>query len=242
MGCCLGMAKCLRQENDLEIALAWCEEISSLHQTTYLTSEHPLYDWRTWTLDIPEMTFLRSSGSWLASEIFASLGNSATVATQRWVAASTMVNTPENQKFQPSCKRALNYELQFTPKLWLKLLLYRGIDKIDYPYVVIVSGAVSTRTETFSFGLPSELFVVLGGMVLMPKPPVSFDSSFTSNHHFRDFRALVAKCLDNGGNLELIMVVDVTTESRRERMDSDLNYLIKAFIGREKGGIETRVE
>lgn len=97
-------------------ALAWCEEISSLHRTTYLTSEHPLYgmliqlfrtpsyltpvstDWRTWTLDIPEMTFLRSSGSWLASEIFASLGNSATAATRRWVAASTVVNLPDTHQ------------------------------------------------------------------------------------------------------------------------------------------------
>ncbi|KAJ7121555.1 hypothetical protein C8R44DRAFT_981641 [Mycena epipterygia] len=98
MGCCLGMAKCLRQENDLEMALAWCEEISSLHRTTYLTSEHPLYDWRTWTIDIPEMTFLRSSGNWLASEIFASLGNSATAATRRWVAISTTVNLPDTHQ------------------------------------------------------------------------------------------------------------------------------------------------
>lgn len=49
-------------------------------------------DWRTWTLDIPEMTFLRSAGHCLASEIFAGLGNSATAATRRWVAASSTCN------------------------------------------------------------------------------------------------------------------------------------------------------
>ncbi|KAJ6503565.1 hypothetical protein C8R45DRAFT_1091340 [Mycena sanguinolenta] len=51
MGCCLGMAKCLQQEDDLEMvmlspsvfsafihtlkALAWCEEIYSVLRSTY---------------------------------------------------------------------------------------------------------------------------------------------------------------------------------------------------------------
>ncbi|KAJ7454308.1 hypothetical protein B0H11DRAFT_2287954 [Mycena galericulata] len=86
MGCCLGMARCLRRANQLELALAWLEEINSLHRVNYYESEHPLHDWRDWMLDIPDLSFLTSSGLCLASDIFASLGNSGTAAMRRWAA------------------------------------------------------------------------------------------------------------------------------------------------------------
>ncbi|KAJ7677565.1 hypothetical protein B0H17DRAFT_1236319 [Mycena rosella] len=71
IGCCLGMAKCLRRANHIELALAWCEEINSLHRVgywqVYLRRFFPLCqfvhpDWRDWMLDIPELSFLVSSG------------------------------------------------------------------------------------------------------------------------------------------------------------------------------------
>ncbi|KAJ7164515.1 hypothetical protein C8R46DRAFT_953190 [Mycena filopes] len=95
MGCCVGMAKCLRTENQLEMALAWCEEVNSLHRCAYHSSEDPLYDWRHWMIDFPPLSFLNSAALCLASDIFASLGNSGTAAVRRWEAQITTVSLPE---------------------------------------------------------------------------------------------------------------------------------------------------
>ncbi|KAF8177473.1 hypothetical protein K438DRAFT_1978454 [Mycena galopus ATCC 62051] len=137
MGCCLGMAKCLQKEDDLEMvmlstsvasasihawkALAWCEEINSVLRSTYHLTEHPNYDWQTWTLDIPEMTFVKSAGLCLASEIFASLRNSATAATRRWVATSSV-----SQIYEPHHTPALKSLLAM--RLAIKLMRYRHPD------------------------------------------------------------------------------------------------------------------
>ncbi|KAJ7668171.1 hypothetical protein B0H17DRAFT_224027 [Mycena rosella] len=93
-GCILGVAKCVRRENDLEMALAWCEEIYCLYRSGYYSSPHPLYDWKDYIMGIPELSFLYASGLCLASDIFASLGNSGTAATRRWRATTTTVNLP----------------------------------------------------------------------------------------------------------------------------------------------------
>ncbi|KAJ7776232.1 hypothetical protein B0H16DRAFT_1407244 [Mycena metata] len=95
MGCCVGMAKCLQAENQIEMALAWCEEVNSLHRCCYHTSEHPLYDWKHWMIDFPPLSYLNSFGLCIASDIFASLGNSGTAATRRWEARITTVGLPQ---------------------------------------------------------------------------------------------------------------------------------------------------
>ncbi|KAJ7097492.1 hypothetical protein C8R43DRAFT_1048951 [Mycena crocata] len=92
MGCCVGMAKCLRRENKIQAALAWCEELDSLYRCNYHASEKPLYDWKDYIMDIPELSFLHVSGLCLASEILATLGNSGTAATRRWTALTTTVS------------------------------------------------------------------------------------------------------------------------------------------------------
>ncbi|KAJ7776069.1 hypothetical protein DFH07DRAFT_936997 [Mycena maculata] len=82
MGCCLGMAQCLLRENQTELALSWLEEINSLHSVDYHNCETPMQD----------LTLLISSGLYLASEIFESLGNSGTAAMRRWTASTNAVS------------------------------------------------------------------------------------------------------------------------------------------------------
>ncbi|KAJ6562073.1 hypothetical protein B0H19DRAFT_1210061 [Mycena capillaripes] len=129
VGCCLGMAKSCRQENYMEMAsrgliflcfillntlqaLAWCEEITSLHRCGYYSKErdHPLHDWHDHILDIPELSFLTASGLCLASDIFAALGNSATAATRRWVAGTMTINLGDTHR-TPALKAVLNMRL-----------------------------------------------------------------------------------------------------------------------------------
>lgn len=143
-GCCLGMAKCLFQENDVELVRIPCFSSASLLYRVllrpsrgakksalctgariidpsilytvscsiffvfYLTSSTK--DWRNWTLDVPEMTFLKSAGLCLASDIFASLGNSATATTRRWVATSTTVSLTAEHR-TPALKSLLDMGL-----------------------------------------------------------------------------------------------------------------------------------
>ncbi|KAJ7438944.1 hypothetical protein B0H11DRAFT_2293635 [Mycena galericulata] len=61
-------------------------------------------------LDIPALSYLKSSGLCLASEIFASLGNSGTAATRRWTALKTTVNLSEPHQ-SPALKSMVNTEL-----------------------------------------------------------------------------------------------------------------------------------
>ncbi|KAJ7347011.1 hypothetical protein DFH08DRAFT_745755 [Mycena albidolilacea] len=110
VGCCVGMAKCLRHDNDIEMALAWCEEINSLYRCGYHTAPHPLYDWKDFIMDIPPLTLNRSSGLCLASEILMSLGNSGTAVTRRWTATTGTVNLPETHQ-TPELKSVLNIDL-----------------------------------------------------------------------------------------------------------------------------------
>ncbi|KAJ7453764.1 hypothetical protein FB451DRAFT_1280750 [Mycena latifolia] len=121
MGCCLGMAKCLRRGNHIELALAWCEEINSLHRVNYYEANPPLQAWRNWMLDIPELSFLVSSGLCFASEIFASLGNSGTAAMRRWTASTTTVSLGPRH-LTPALKRVQDMGLM------LKLLTSRHPD------------------------------------------------------------------------------------------------------------------
>ncbi|KAF8210879.1 hypothetical protein K438DRAFT_1710364 [Mycena galopus ATCC 62051] len=111
-GCCVGMAKCLRFENDIEMALAWCEEINSLYRCGYYTAPHPLYDWKDFMMDLPPLTFNRSAGLCLASEIFAALGNSGTATTRRWTALTTTINLPEPHQTR-ELKAVLDVELLY---------------------------------------------------------------------------------------------------------------------------------
>ncbi|KAJ7077529.1 hypothetical protein B0H15DRAFT_924949 [Mycena belliarum] len=94
-GCFMGMARCFRRENNLEMALAWCEEVNSLYRSLYHAAPHPMFDWKDYILDMPELTFNYVSGLCLASEIFASLGNSGTAATRRWASITTTVSLPD---------------------------------------------------------------------------------------------------------------------------------------------------
>ncbi|KAK7007871.1 hypothetical protein R3P38DRAFT_3592813 [Favolaschia claudopus] len=103
MGCYLGLAKCCLVENDLEMALAWCEDIASLYRCTYHMSEFPLHELASHN---PEMTFLKSAGMCLASEIFKDLGNSATAATRRWFATSSTIDLDTHKT--PALKKLLD--------------------------------------------------------------------------------------------------------------------------------------
>ncbi|KAJ6550177.1 hypothetical protein B0H19DRAFT_1160557 [Mycena capillaripes] len=90
MGCCLGMAKCLAQEKETEMALAWLEEINSLYRCTYFLAKDPLYDWMDWTVNSPDTRMIRAHALCLASDIFSSLGNTGTGTTRRHTAATTI--------------------------------------------------------------------------------------------------------------------------------------------------------
>ncbi|KAJ7220976.1 hypothetical protein C8J57DRAFT_1393484 [Mycena rebaudengoi] len=89
MGCCVGMAKCLRRENDIERALAWCDEVNAIYRCGYYSLPQPVYDWMDSLPDLPEMSLLKSTALCLASEIFTTLGNSGTATTRRWNAFKT---------------------------------------------------------------------------------------------------------------------------------------------------------
>ncbi|KAJ7098521.1 hypothetical protein B0H15DRAFT_580440 [Mycena belliarum] len=94
MGCCVGIAKCLRRENEIEMALAWCEEVNAIYRCGYYAAPHPLYDWFDHLDNLPEMTLVKSAALCLASEIFAELGNSGTATTRRWNAHKTTKSAP----------------------------------------------------------------------------------------------------------------------------------------------------
>ncbi|KAJ6450126.1 hypothetical protein C8R47DRAFT_1171203 [Mycena vitilis] len=140
VGCSLGMARVLRQENDLEMALAWCEEISALHRCGYHSAEHdhPLQDWRNYMLDVPELSFLTISGICLASDIYVSLGNSATGAVRRYV-ANTM-----SASFGPR-HRTRAFEAVLDMGLTVRLLEYRHPDPRRTLEATVTMPALQTR-------------------------------------------------------------------------------------------------
>ncbi|KAJ7429808.1 hypothetical protein B0H11DRAFT_572618 [Mycena galericulata] len=92
MGCYVGMAKCLRRENNIEMALAWCDEVNALYRNGYHVAPTPIYDWMDHLPDIPELTLFKSTALCIASEIFVTLGNSGTATTRRWNAYKTTKN------------------------------------------------------------------------------------------------------------------------------------------------------
>ncbi|KAJ6473405.1 hypothetical protein C8R47DRAFT_1145423 [Mycena vitilis] len=92
MGCCVGMAKCLQREKDPEMALAWCEEVNALYRCGFHSLPQPVYDWIDWLPDLPELTLSRATAMCLASEIFASLGNSGAATARRYSAHKTTKN------------------------------------------------------------------------------------------------------------------------------------------------------
>ncbi|KAJ7231156.1 hypothetical protein B0H12DRAFT_1263599 [Mycena haematopus] len=94
MGCCVGMAKCLRRKNEVEMALAWCNEVNALYRSGFYQLPQPMYDWMDWTPDLPELILIKSTALCIASEILASLGNSGTATTRRWNAHKTTKNLP----------------------------------------------------------------------------------------------------------------------------------------------------
>ncbi|KAJ7062886.1 hypothetical protein C8F01DRAFT_1056747 [Mycena amicta] len=113
MGCLVGMAKCLWRENDLEMALAWCEESNCLHHCVFYSAPDPLHDWRTYTLPITELIYNRTAGLCLAADIFASLGNSGTAAARRWLGTHSSLHMPAVHK-TPQIKNLLAYDKLFT--------------------------------------------------------------------------------------------------------------------------------
>ncbi|KAJ6540865.1 hypothetical protein DFH09DRAFT_1175470 [Mycena vulgaris] len=110
MGWCVGMARCLRREGKIEMALAWCEEVNALYRCTYYLSPEPLYDWID-LLILPEMTLMKSAALSLASEIFAGLGNSGTATTRRWNAHKTTKTAPVEYQ-TPALHAILNRSLR----------------------------------------------------------------------------------------------------------------------------------
>ncbi|KAF7341354.1 hypothetical protein MVEN_01871900 [Mycena venus] len=90
MGCCLGMARCLVREKQIEMALAWLEEINALYRCTYYGAANPLYDWMDFTMNISDMRAFRAQALCLASDLLISLGNTATGTTRRHAAATTL--------------------------------------------------------------------------------------------------------------------------------------------------------
>ncbi|KAG6907486.1 hypothetical protein DXG01_008776 [Tephrocybe rancida] len=99
MGCCVGLARCLLKENDVESvnlrqALAWFEEVNVLYRCTYFTHEKVLYDWIDMGLDLPELTYRRTAGLSGISEVLLSLDNSGTGTHRRWIANTSTVSMP----------------------------------------------------------------------------------------------------------------------------------------------------
>ncbi|KAF8142897.1 hypothetical protein K438DRAFT_1922523 [Mycena galopus ATCC 62051] len=94
MGCCVGMAKCLRRKNEIELALAWCDEVNVLYRCGFYQLPQPVYDWIDWMPDVPELMLIKSTALCLASEMLATLGNSGTATTRRWNAHKTTKNLP----------------------------------------------------------------------------------------------------------------------------------------------------
>ncbi|KAF7341690.1 hypothetical protein MSAN_02067400 [Mycena sanguinolenta] len=98
MGCCVGMAKCLRRKNELEMALAWCDEVNALYRCGFYQLPQPVYDWHDWTPALPELILVKSTALCIASEILATLCNSGTATTRRWNAYKTTKNLPMNHQ------------------------------------------------------------------------------------------------------------------------------------------------
>ncbi|KAJ7036339.1 hypothetical protein C8F04DRAFT_1220966 [Mycena alexandri] len=111
MGCCVGIAKCLRREKKLALALAWCDEVNALYrsgipkalpQPVYdeFIAYHPVQrlnfaaDWLDWLPQLPEFALYKATALCLAPEILAELGNSGTATTRRWNAHKTSKNLP----------------------------------------------------------------------------------------------------------------------------------------------------
>ncbi|KAH0586659.1 hypothetical protein H2248_007875 [Termitomyces sp. 'cryptogamus'] len=98
MACCVGLARCLLKENDIESALAWLEEVNSLYRCTYLFSEKPLYDWFDFSIDIPELSYRRATALSTSSDIFHALDNSGTAAHRRWIANTSTLSLPQSHR------------------------------------------------------------------------------------------------------------------------------------------------
>ncbi|KAJ7725797.1 hypothetical protein B0H16DRAFT_1895004 [Mycena metata] len=112
MGCCVGIAKCLRREKKLEMALAWCDEVNALYRSGFPKAlPQPVYDWFDWLPQLQEFTLYKSAALCLASEILAELGNSGTATTRRWNAHKTSKNLPMTHQ-TPALLTVLNPRLR----------------------------------------------------------------------------------------------------------------------------------
>lgn len=64
-------------------------------------------DWMDYTIDLPDLTFRRTVGLCLASEIFLSLGNTGTGVHRRWIACTSTINLSAKHR-TPELKRLVD--------------------------------------------------------------------------------------------------------------------------------------
>ncbi|TEB27443.1 hypothetical protein FA13DRAFT_1816373 [Coprinellus micaceus] len=92
MACCNGMGKYYVAKNDLESALCWFEEVQILHFHMKFGLDKPTYDWTTWNIDLPELTYQRTVAFIGAAEVYKKLGNTASHAERRWESSRAVTN------------------------------------------------------------------------------------------------------------------------------------------------------
>ncbi|KIY49786.1 hypothetical protein FISHEDRAFT_40769, partial [Fistulina hepatica ATCC 64428] len=95
MGCCVGMARCLYKEDELEAALWFLEEVSVLERNIYYAAPRPLYDWEPHGVNLPEMSRQISNAMTFASDIFLALGNTGASVDRRWMASYESGHFPQ---------------------------------------------------------------------------------------------------------------------------------------------------
>ncbi|TEB27444.1 hypothetical protein FA13DRAFT_1736574 [Coprinellus micaceus] len=96
MACCNGMGKYYVAKRDFESALSWFEETQIVFLHMKFNSPAPMYEWKSFTLDLPELTHQRT------------LGNTATATERRWECSTAVVNLSDAHKSSPAMKRLNN--------------------------------------------------------------------------------------------------------------------------------------
>ncbi|SJK99591.1 uncharacterized protein ARMOST_02899 [Armillaria ostoyae] len=84
MACCNGVAQALVHQNRLEEALAWYEEVEILHLHCSFESPKPLFDWKDFHFDLPDMTLQHTIAKTAMADIYLRLGNTGRASYTRW--------------------------------------------------------------------------------------------------------------------------------------------------------------
>ncbi|KAJ7681286.1 hypothetical protein B0H17DRAFT_1333769 [Mycena rosella] len=194
MGCINGIIDCSRKLCDYATALRWLEEADTLKLNLDIARNliSPAFEWTRGEISSPDYYFERITTLCLASDVFLSMGNTASAVHRRWLADEILADLPAHLKTPQTMK--------LTPLLGSDILRLRHPDPksasaltVEQPGLQMCgswqklsigkAGSLPARMRGAVFAFGGQLYV-LGG------------EKSTTGPWYRDFWALDLEKLD----------------------------------------------